>query len=61
MQGVYDEVDAFFTNWSTAHNRFFEGPNSDLLSLIPFVLLCGLLYLVAREKLLAGKQPRAAA
>ncbi|MEY2539551.1 MAG: hypothetical protein QOG67_3291 [Verrucomicrobiota bacterium] len=40
-------------NWQTAHNPFFEGPNSDLLSMLPFLVLCVLLYLVGRDVLLA--------
>jgi OPT oligopeptide transporter protein len=56
MQGVFDEVDTFFTNWANAHNPFFFGPQSDLYSLIPFIILCAGLYLVAREKLLSGKE-----
>jgi len=47
-----NKIDDTLLKWSTANNPFFEGPNSDLLSLIPYVLLCGFLYLVAREKLL---------
>jgi putative OPT family oligopeptide transporter len=43
--------------WQTAHNPFFNGPNSDLLALIPFIILCVLLYLVGRDVVLA---PRAA-
>ena len=39
-------------HWQGAHNPFFTGANSDLLSLVPFLVLCGLLYLVGREKLL---------
>jgi putative OPT family oligopeptide transporter len=38
--------------WQAAHNPFFAGANADLLSLIPFLVLCGLLYLVGRDKLL---------
>jgi hypothetical protein len=59
MAGVFDRVDAFFTRWANNHNPFYAGSNADLYSLIPFVLLCGALYLVAREQLLAGKGPRA--
>jgi len=44
------------TNWSEQHNVFYSGSNADLLSVIPFVLLCGFLYLVAREKLLQPKK-----
>ncbi len=39
-------------DWSNAHNPLFGGANADLLALIPFLILCGLLYLVGRDKLL---------
>jgi len=63
-QGVFDWIDRLFTAWSTARNPFFSdsvgilgsSPRPDLYSLLPFVLLCGFLYLVAREKLLTGKR-----
>ncbi|MBA3543099.1 MAG: OPT/YSL family transporter [Chthoniobacterales bacterium] len=42
--------------WANAHNPFFAGPNADLLALIPFVILCGLLYLVGRDVFLAPKR-----
>ena len=38
------------------HNRFISSPNADLLSCIPFIILCGLLTLVGREMLLAPKR-----
>ena len=44
--------DAAMTKWSVTHNPFFDGPNADLLSLLPFAALCVFLFLVAREKLL---------
>jgi putative OPT family oligopeptide transporter len=44
-----------FEEWATTHNPFFEGPHSDLLGLIPFLLLTILLYLVGRELLLKPK------
>ena len=55
LAGVLSDFDLAITNWSTAHNPFFEGEHADLLSLIPFVALCGFLYLVAREKVLKPK------
>jgi putative OPT family oligopeptide transporter len=55
MAGVFERVDALFTKWAETKNPFFGGPQADLYSLIPFVLLCLALYLVAREKLLSGK------
>ncbi len=57
MAGVWDRVDAFFTRWSATHNPLFSGPWANVFSLVPFILLCGALYLVAREKLLSGKRP----
>ena len=44
--------------WARENNPFFEGPNSDLLSCLPFVVLMLLLYLVGRERLLAPKTAR---
>ncbi len=44
--------------WQTAHNPFFNGPSSDLLALIPFIILCVLLYLVGRDILLAARPRR---
>jgi hypothetical protein len=42
-------------DWSTASNPFFQGPYSDFLALIPFAILCVLLYLVGRDVILAAK------
>ncbi len=52
LAGVLDQADRRITDWSTANNPFFQGPNSDLLSMIPFALITLYLFLVAREKLL---------
>ncbi len=41
-----------FEEWAAHHNPFFEGPNSNLLGLIPFLLITTLLYLVGRELVL---------
>jgi putative OPT family oligopeptide transporter len=56
VQGVTVDFDAAVTDWSGAHNPFYGGGNADLLSLVPFGALCGFLYFVAREKLLAPKR-----
>jgi hypothetical protein len=56
LAGVLDRFDDALTKWSTAHNPFFDGPNSDLLSTLPFILLCALLYLAGREKFLTPKK-----
>ncbi|HVG21144.1 MAG TPA: oligopeptide transporter, OPT family [Blastocatellia bacterium] len=42
--------------WATAHNPFFNGPNADVLALIPFGILVILLYLAGREAILAGRK-----
>ncbi len=52
LAGALDKFDAALTTWSSAHNPFFEGPNSDALSMLPFVALCVFLYGVGREKFL---------
>jgi putative OPT family oligopeptide transporter len=59
-----DEITAklnHFEEWSKAHNPFFEGANSDLLGLIPLVILAVLLYMVGREMLLASRPAAASA
>lgn len=48
--GVMTNFDRIMTDWSLANNPFFAGPNSDLLSLIPYVAIMALLYWVARER-----------
>jgi putative OPT family oligopeptide transporter len=58
MAGVLTNTDKSLTDWAKAHNPFFESGHADLLSLIPFIILTVLLYLVGREALLAGR-PRA--
>ena len=52
LSGVTQRI----TEWSEHNNPFFEGPThayADVLSLLPFLLIAVLLYLVGREKLLA--------
>jgi hypothetical protein len=57
MAGVPSLVDVSqrIEKWSTAQNPFFNGAYADLLALIPFVLLCMLLYLVGRDVLLTTR------
>ncbi|MBC7369558.1 MAG: oligopeptide transporter, OPT family [Undibacterium sp.] len=52
LAGALSDTDAALQKWADASNPFYAGPNSDLLSLLPFALITGFLYLVAREKLL---------
>ena len=49
LAGVLGDFDAAVTKWSVANNPFFDGPNADLLSLIPFAAILVYLYLVARK------------
>lgn len=51
--GVAD-LDQQLNAWAEKSNPFFAGPNSDWLALIPFLLLCGALYLTGRGKWLAS-------
>jgi putative OPT family oligopeptide transporter len=44
--------------WANAHNPFFNGPHADALALIPFAILCAVLYLVGRDVLLAPRAKR---
>ena len=44
-----------FEEWSAHHNPFFEGPSSNILGLIPFLLITILLYFVGRELVLKPK------
>ena len=59
LQGVPRPALAAFNkrveDWATLHNPMFHGSNSDMLSMIPFLILMVLLYLVGREVLLTSK------
>ncbi|MBI5836956.1 MAG: oligopeptide transporter, OPT family [Candidatus Eisenbacteria bacterium] len=56
LAGMMSDVNGRFEAWSTAHNPFFNGPNADLLSMIPFAILTLLLYLAGRELILAERR-----
>jgi len=43
------------SDWATANNPMYGGANGDLWSMVPFLILMLLLYLVGREVLLAAK------
>ncbi|MFN0151190.1 MAG: OPT family oligopeptide transporter [bacterium] len=55
LAGVLENVDTFFLTWSRANNPFFDGPNADMLSMIPFIGIVLLLYFAGREMILSGK------
>ena len=50
-EGIVERLKGF-EEWAAHHNPFFEGPNSDMLGMIPFLALTILLYLVGRELVL---------
>ena len=54
LAGVLGDFDSALQKWSTANNPFYSGPQSEWLSLLPFLLLVLLLWLVARGKWLGG-------
>jgi hypothetical protein len=57
--GLWKDQSDAVTRWSGANNPFFNGPWSDMLSMLPFLVIVVILYLVGREKLLAPKGTRA--
>ena len=40
--------------WAKASNPFFAGDNAWWLGFVPFIILCVVLYLVGREKIMRG-------
>jgi hypothetical protein len=59
LQGVPRPALAAFNksveDWATANNPMFGGANADMWSMVPFLILMLLLYLVGREVLLTSK------
>ncbi|HEX2271895.1 MAG TPA: OPT/YSL family transporter, partial [Pyrinomonadaceae bacterium] len=53
-EGMISRFEAY-EEWATHNNRFFAGEGSNLLALIPFLLITVLLYLVGRELVLKPK------
>lgn len=56
LAGVTVETNRRIEEWASTHNPFFSGANANLLSLIPFVILCVLLYLTGREMILKHRK-----
>jgi uncharacterized oligopeptide transporter (OPT) family protein len=56
LAGVLGDFDAAITRWSAANNPFYGGEHADALALIPFGIICVVLYLVGREKMLRGRR-----
>ncbi|MBS1149073.1 MAG: oligopeptide transporter protein [Myxococcaceae bacterium] len=60
MAGVLSNTNRHLEEWASAHNPFFKGPSSDLLSMIPFVVIGLVLLAVGREMLLKPSSTKAA-
>jgi len=52
MAGVLSNTNRALEEWASAHNPFFKGQSSDLLSMVPFLLISVVLLAVGREMLL---------
>jgi uncharacterized oligopeptide transporter (OPT) family protein len=55
MAGVLSDFTGRITTWAAANNPFYEGPNANLLSLVPFAGLVVLLLLVSREVIMTPR------
>ena len=56
LAGVLTDFDRRIQEWSVANNPFFHGPFENVLPLIPFAILVGILLLTGRGKMFAPKQ-----
>jgi putative OPT family oligopeptide transporter len=56
IAGALGSVDTRITKWADAANPFFAGGNSDLLALLPFLLLTVFLYFVGRGLMLSQRK-----
>ncbi len=54
VAGVFGDLQTRIEEWSKANNPFFEGPNSDAWSMVPFLAIMLLLFLVGRDMVLAA-------
>jgi uncharacterized oligopeptide transporter (OPT) family protein len=59
LAGAMKATDDRLNDWATDHNPLFNGPYADALSMVFFLGLCTLLYLVGRETLLSPRKPQA--
>jgi uncharacterized oligopeptide transporter (OPT) family protein len=60
LAGFLEPVDKLFETWASKNNPFFEGAHADALSLIPFLVLCMILYQVG-QRATAAIRPTGAA
>jgi hypothetical protein len=59
VAGVLDKTSQAIEDWSKAKNPLYEGPWSDALSCVPFVLIAVFLYLVGRTTRIEDAPPSA--
>ncbi len=57
--GIMTEFDKAVGIWAESHNPFFDGAYADALSLLPYVLLIGMLVWVGRERAGSAAQVQA--
>jgi hypothetical protein len=55
VAGLFGEAQTAIEDWAKANNPFFEGDSSDLLSLIPFAIICIFLHYVATNAIKSRK------
>ncbi len=55
--GIMTGFDQSLEQWAQKHNPFYEGAMSDALSMLPYLVIVGLLYWVAREKVGKAAKP----
>ena len=55
LAGVLTETNLKIEHWANSSNPFFSGANSNLLSLLPFLVIIVLLYLTGREMILSSR------
>jgi putative OPT family oligopeptide transporter len=56
LAGVTINLNKSIEEWASTKNPFYSGAHPDLLSVIPFVILCVMLYLTGREVILRHKK-----
>jgi membrane protease YdiL (CAAX protease family) len=52
----FSDLVGSFTKWSEENNPFFAGDSSDVLGLLPFIVIAVVLYLVGREIIFANRK-----
>ncbi|MEP7273634.1 MAG: OPT/YSL family transporter, partial [Acidobacteriota bacterium] len=56
LAGVTVETNRSIETWASTRNPFFSGDYASLLSVIPFIVLCAILYMTGREMILKSRK-----